>query len=105
MSNVSKDGSCAAHSQAKPRTHVVTLDPRTVATLGGEIQGPVRAITMGVETILSARKIILLATGISKAEALHRLRDHPMGEDWPCTFFREHGGLTVIADAPAASQL
>lgn len=92
-------------AQAKPRTHVVTLDPPTVATLGGDLPGPVRAITMGVETILSARRIILLATGLSKAEALRRLRDHPVGEAWPCTFFREHGDLTVIADTPAASQL
>ena len=92
-------------AQAKPRTHVVDLDPRTIATLGGDIEGPVRAITMGVETILSAGKIILLATGLSKAEALRRLRDHPVGEAWPCTFFREHGDLTVIADTPAASQL
>ena len=91
--------------QTAARTHVVTLDPRTLATLGGSLTGTVRAITMGVETIRSAKRIILLATGPSKAEAVRRLRDDPKSDQWPCTFFRDHPDLTVIADAGAAAQL
>ena len=91
--------------QAGPRTHVVTLDPATVATLGGELRGTVRAITMGVETILSAKRILLLATGASKAEALRRMRDQPVSDAWPCTLLRGHDDLTVIADEAAGSQL
>ena len=91
--------------QAGPRTHVVNLDPLTIATLGGGLQGPLRAITMGVETIRSATSILLLATGVSKAQALRRMRDEPAGEAWPCTLFRGHRDLTVIADPAAASQL
>lgn len=91
--------------QAGPRTHVVTLDPRTLATLGPGLFGPVRAITMGVDTIRSAKRILLLATGPSKAEAVRRLRDDPPSDRWPCTLFRDHPDLTVIADAEAAAQL
>lgn len=91
--------------QAGPRTHVVDLDPLTIATLGGDLRGPLGAITMGVETIRSAKSIILLATGSSKAEALRRMRDEGVGEAWPCTFLRDHRDLTVIADEAAASQL
>lgn len=91
--------------QVKKHTHVVSLDPATLATLGGDLQGPLRAITMGVETILSARRILLLATGSRKAEALRRMREDPASAQWPCTFFRDHTDLTVIADAEAASQL
>lgn len=91
--------------QASVRTHVVDLDPATIATLGGHLQGPIRAITMGVETIGSAKAIVLLATGASKAEALRRMRDEPASEAWPCSLFRDHAGLTVIADRAAASQL
>jgi glucosamine-6-phosphate deaminase len=91
--------------QAGPRTHVVTLDPATIATLGGGLQGPLRAITMGVETILAAKRILLLATGSSKAEALRRMRDDEVSEAWPCTFFRDHKDLTLIADPRAAAQL
>lgn len=91
--------------QAGARTHVVTLDPVTIATLGRNIEGPLRAITMGVETILAAKRILLLATGAAKAEALRRMRDHPPNQAWPCTFFRNHRDLSVIADATAAAQL
>lgn len=91
--------------QTGARTHVVTLDPRTLATLGGGLSGTVRAITMGVETIRSAKRILLLATGPSKAEAVRRLRDDPQSDQWPCTFFRDHQDLTVLADAGAGAQL
>ena len=91
--------------QAGARTHVVTLDPATIATLGGGLKDPLRAITMGVETILSAKKILLLATGGSKAEALRRMRDDEGTAAWPCTLFRDHPEITVIADRAAAAQL
>lgn len=104
---VGSDGHIAYNlpGQIASRTHVVTLDPATVATLGRSIKGEVRAITMGIETIREARSLVLLATGSSKAEALRRLRDHPRSEDWPCTFFRDHADLLVVADAAAAAQL
>lgn len=69
--------------QAGKRTHVVDLDPATIATLGGGLRGPVRAITMGIETILNARRLVLLATGAAKAEALRRMRDEPLSGPGP----------------------
>ena len=91
--------------QAGPRTHVVDLDADTIATLGGDLRPPIRAITMGIETILSAKSILLLATGSSKAEPLRRMRDDAAGDTWPCTLIRGHEDLTIIADAAAGSQL
>ncbi len=104
---VGADGHIAYNlpDQVKPRTHVVTLDPDTLKTLGGDIPGPVRAITMGIETIASARRLVLLATGASKAEALRRLKGGPAGSHWPCTLLSGHPDLTVVADATAAAQL
>jgi glucosamine-6-phosphate deaminase len=91
--------------QAGPLTHVVTLDPLTIKTLGGGLKGPIRAITMGVRTIHSAKRLLLLATSGSKAEALRRMRADEVSEAWPCTFFRDHPDLTVLADRAAAAQL
>ena len=104
---IGSDGHVAYNlpSQVSPRTHVVDLDAATIRTLGGHIEGPVKAITMGIETILSAKSIILLATGASKAEALRRMRDEAVSALWPCTFFRDHPGLVVVADEAAASHL
>jgi glucosamine-6-phosphate deaminase len=89
--------------QVAARTHVVELDPATVATLGGSLKGPVRAITMGVETILSSKRILLLATGASKTEALRRMRHDAPSALWPCTLLRGHEDLTVINDEAAGS--
>lgn len=87
------------------RTHVVKL-PEGLADLLGvpRDQRPLRAITMGLGTIRSARRIVVLATGASKARALRELRSGVASADWPCTFLRGHPDLTVIADRAAAGQ-
>ena len=58
------------------RTHVATLTANTrrqnAGAFGGENDVPSRAITMGIGTILEARKIVLLATGQAKAPSLQR---------------------------------
>jgi len=104
---VGADGHIAYNlpGQVQPRSHVVLLDPATLATLGGDLSGPVRAITMGIETIRSARRLVLLAKGSNKAEALRRMRDEAASALWPCTLLRDHPDLTVIADEAAAAQL
>ena len=104
---IGSDGHIAYNlpGQVKPRTHVVDLDPRTISTLGPDARPPIRAITMGIETIRAARRIVLLATGSSKAEALRRMRDDAPGDRWPCTYFRDHPDLLVLADERAAAQL
>ena len=91
--------------QTALRTHVVTLDRATAETLGPSKPGVLRAITMGVDTILEARLLVLLATGRTKAAALRRMRDERASEKWPCTLFRDHADLLVVADEAAASQL
>ncbi len=91
--------------QIAPRTHIVTLDRATIATLDPTIDFEVRAITMGIDTIREARSLILLATGASKAEALRRMRDDPPSQDWPCTFLRGGVEVLVVADKAAAAQL
>lgn len=91
--------------QVAERTHIVDLDSATVATLGGPVVSGLRAITMGIETIASARRLILLATGPRKAEALRRMRDDPKSALWPATLLRDHADLRVVADREAAAQL
>lgn len=91
--------------QVKARTHVVTLDAATIATLGPRVEARLRAITMGVETINSARSLLLLATGSSKADALRRMSHESPTDEWPCTYFKDHKDLTVIADRAAAAHL
>ena len=89
--------------------HVTDLAPATLAANRGffdpgEIQ-PVRAITMGVRTILSARKLLLVATGRSKRDAVAAALRGPVSPDCPASSVQMHINVLVILDADAASGL
>lgn len=66
---------------------------------------PRRALTMGIGTILEARKIILLASGKKKAEIVHRALHGEVSEDVPASVLQKHKDVTFIFDKEAASEL
>ncbi|MFD2368629.1 glucosamine-6-phosphate deaminase [Brevibacillus sp. GCM10020057] len=66
---------------------------------------PTHAVSMGIQTILGAKKIILLASGKAKAVALQRMLEGEMTEDVPASLLQQHPDVTVIADEEAASLL
>jgi glucosamine-6-phosphate deaminase len=66
---------------------------------------PLCAITMGIGTIRAARRIVVLATGASKAPAVVRLVRGPQDPQWPCSFLAGHPSVDLIADPAAASGL
>ena len=57
---------------------------------------PTHAITMGIKTILSSKKIVLLISGASKQEAFDRLRSGIVTEDFPASALHNHPDVTVI---------
>lgn len=66
---------------------------------------PTQAVSMGIRTILSAKKIILLASGRAKAEAVQRMLEGEMTPDVPASLLQQHPDVTVIVDKEAASAL
>lgn len=66
---------------------------------------PTEAITMGIKTILNCKKIVLLASGNAKAEAVYNLINSKPSTDWPCTALQKHKDITIILDQEAASLL
>jgi glucosamine-6-phosphate deaminase len=97
-------------SRAESRTRVITLAPETVAQGSGYWDDttpvPHQAMTVGVGTLLDARRIVLIVSGQSKADALRRALEEPMNADVPASWLRRAGSrLTVIADDDAASKL
>ena len=91
------------------RTRVKTLAEKTVTDNSrffkpGEFQ-PRLAITMGIGTILEARRIVLLATGESKADAVAAMVEGPVTAMCPASALQFHVKTTVICDRAAASQL
>lgn len=81
------------------RTHVATLSAETLAVnarLSGGLPLPPRGLTLGIATLRAARRVVLLAAGKSKAEALERLLQGPADPQWPATSLIGHADLTVI---------
>ncbi|TWU01460.1 glucosamine-6-phosphate deaminase [Neorhodopirellula pilleata] len=68
-------------------------------------QVPKQAITMGIGTILKARKIVLLATGAAKAEAVAAAINGPVTSDNPASFLQTHSDVLFVLDREAASAI
>lgn len=66
---------------------------------------PKLAITMGIKTILDARRILLLANGENKAQAVRDMVEGPLSAFCPASALQLHQRTTVLIDEPAASQL
>ena len=71
----------------------------------GEENVPRYAITMGVGTILAARKTVMLAWGESKAAILAKAVEEPVSDALPASFLQEHADSRVFVDEAAASEL
>jgi len=92
-------------SAADSRTREVRLHETTrraaAAAFGALERTPERAITVGVGTILDARRIRVLVFGAAKREALGRMLDGPIHSDLPASFLRNHTDVRLFVDAAA----
>lgn len=66
---------------------------------------PRYAYSMGMASIMSAEKILLLAYGENKAEAIANTINGPVTEDVPASILQTHGNVVFILDEAAASKL
>ncbi|TCT17566.1 glucosamine-6-phosphate deaminase [Melghiribacillus thermohalophilus] len=87
-------------------THVVKLKESTrkvnASFFGDESLVPTRAITMGIQSILKAKEIVVIASGEEKARALYEFVHGKMTEEWPITALKNHSNVTVICDQKSA---
>lgn len=87
--------------------HVVDLTDDTINAnkrfFEREEDVPRRAITMGIGTIMKAKEIILVATGINKAEIISKIIDGPVTSDVPASIIKTHPNAIIIADFDALS--
>jgi glucosamine-6-phosphate deaminase len=90
------------------RTRVVALadaSRRAAAPAFGAQPVPTHAITMGIGTILSARRCVLMAFGAGKADIVARLVEGPITPDVPASALQTHADALVVVDGAAASRL
>ncbi|MCA9174692.1 MAG: glucosamine-6-phosphate deaminase [Planctomycetales bacterium] len=96
-------------SVRKSRTRLCTLDPVTRRSAAGDFFGedhvPTQAITMGVGTLLDARKVLLLAMGEHKAQIVSEVLQGPVTDRVPASFLQAHNDATVLVDSSAAKRL
>ncbi|MGE0144990.1 MAG: glucosamine-6-phosphate deaminase [Planctomycetota bacterium] len=91
------------------RTRVKTLTDKTLADNArfyapGELQ-PELATTMGIGTILGARRILLQSFGAKKADAVHAAVEGPLSSFWPASALQLHADVSFYVDAESASRL
>jgi glucosamine-6-phosphate deaminase len=96
-------------SSLSSRTRLKTLSKQTIDDNARFFENredvPVYAITMGVETILEARKLILLASGKGKAEAIAQAVEGPVTSMITASALQWHRDAKVIIDEDAAGEL
>ncbi|MCP4375054.1 MAG: glucosamine-6-phosphate deaminase, partial [bacterium] len=90
-------------------TRLIALDYLTRLDAGSDFFGlenvPTRAITMGVGTAMSARRVIMMAFGENKAPVIAKAVEGPMTEAVAASFLQEHPAATVMLDQAAADDL
>ncbi len=96
-------------SQLKSHTRLITLDYLTRSDAAADWQGlhhvPTRAVTMGIRTILGARRIVMLATGEHKAPVIRAAVEGPVTDEVPASFLQSHENITCVLDPGAAGEL
>src|SRR5262249_11869941 len=90
-----------------PVTSPVRLSPSTRRGLAadGIRPAPRSALTMGIESILDAKELLLVATGRDKADAVAGALSDRITPRCPASFLTLHSKLTVLLDPGAASKL
>ena len=90
-------------------TRSITLNHVTRVDASSDFLGidhvPRKAITMGVGTIRSAKRIVLLAWGINKASVIQNTLEGDITSQMPATYLQRHENTTVILDEEASSEL
>ena len=90
-------------------THLVDLTQSTIEAnarfFASENDVPRQALTMGIGTIMHARKILVVASGADKAEAVRRTVQGPVTPEVPASILQLHPDVTLICDEAALSGL
>lgn len=113
MGGVGEDGHIAFNepfSSLQSRTRVKTLTEDTILVnsrfFGGDVSKvPSTAVTVGVGTIMDAKEVMILATGIKKSRAVAEGVESPMNHKWTISALQNHPHGVLVIDEPAAGDL
>ncbi|MDR2369173.1 MAG: glucosamine-6-phosphate deaminase [Mycoplasmataceae bacterium] len=88
-------------------TRVITLTPSTIKANSRFFENnpklvPKKAVSMGIKSILNARKVIVIITGIGKAQAFGHILKNKYDPQWPCSAVIFHKDVEIYVDAKTA---
>ncbi|WP_308856038.1 glucosamine-6-phosphate deaminase [uncultured Oscillibacter sp.] len=90
-------------------THVVDLTDSTIDAnarfFATRDDVPRQALTMGVGCIMAARRVLLIASGADKADALYNAVCGPISPDCPASILQLHGDVVVVGDEAALHRI
>ena len=91
-------------------THCIDLAPTTIEANkrffdGNEALVPKQAYTMGIKTIMQARKVLVVANGLAKAKAVKAVVSGPVTPECPGSILQMHPDCILVADEEALSLL
>ncbi|CAJ0596943.1 unnamed protein product [Cylicocyclus nassatus] len=97
-------------SSLSSRTRIKTLNADTIEAnsrfFGGDMaMVPTQALTVGVQTVMDAREVMILITGSNKAVALHHAIEDGISHLWTISAFQMHPNTMFIADDDATLEL
>jgi glucosamine-6-phosphate deaminase len=96
-------------SNFNSQTRSVVLDNITRLDASQTFQGienvPRKAVTMGIQTILSAKRIILMAWGYNKAEIVQKAIEGEINPIVPTSYLQHHNNTTLVLDNEASSKI
>ncbi len=102
-------GSNEPGSPYNSRTRLITMNHTTRVAAASDFFGveyvPYHAITMGIGTIMSARKIYWLAWGEGKASSVKKLVEGVITDQNPASYLQEHKNVSIIIDEAASVNL
>lgn len=93
----------------RKETHVVELTQNTIEAnarfFENEVAVPKKAITMGIGCIMAAHRVLLVASGANKAEAVYRTVCGPITPQCPASILQLHNDVVIVGDEEALSMV
>jgi glucosamine-6-phosphate deaminase len=97
-------------SDFQSKTRVVTLTPKTLSDNSRFFNNdvtrvPARALTVGIDTIMEAKELIIIIYGKNKAHALQKVIEEGVDPFWPVSVIKLHQHATIVCDKEATAEL
>lgn len=91
------------------RTHIAELSEETIMANSKNFLSmkdiPKRAVTMGIQSIMEAKQIVMVAFGKNKAKAIQEMIDGPITTKLPASVLQQHTEVSAYLDIEAAASL